>query len=240
MIFLYFFPELKGPPSEDYLKSLGLDKVWHSGRAFRPIPEPGPNGLSGMMMHPGGELIPTYDEGSQTWRECAGGKYWLGFETDNPPGPEQLSRGKQFTKWMVPLLDGGEWKIPCQVVLPKWVDVDVDGKRIDRVCDENKALSAQAEELSDYFMEVFGFSGQEPDESDSSTQPLPEKIVGEEYFWEVATAALSLNYHVSPYEISALKLLDEESIQRILFALVDYPWGDSINQMREEIKKKEE
>lgn len=56
---------------------------------------------------------------SQTWIEGDSGQYWIGWEPDYAPSPENLARRDPCNGRMIPLGDGRMWRIPSAADLPR-------------------------------------------------------------------------------------------------------------------------
>lgn len=75
----------------------------------------GPGDKSGTLLVPlaPGCEVPKhlgYHPAFQTWHDE--GDFWIGFDKESPPAPEDLARGKQITGYKMRLGDGQEWVIP--------------------------------------------------------------------------------------------------------------------------------
>lgn len=80
----------------------------------------GPAGLHGQIwgwLGKGSEQLGYLE--TQTWIEGGGGQYWIGWEPENAPSPENLARRDSCGGRVVPLGDGRMWRIPSAVDLPR-------------------------------------------------------------------------------------------------------------------------
>jgi len=221
-MFLYFFPECHSIPSGAVLKSMGLESRLKK-RGSNNMKVSGPGGKSGIVVAAIGAGVagPVYNKDSQTWRECEGGKYWLGFENDDKPTPESLECDQVYCDLLLPLGDGNMWGIPNQKVLPKWIDVDAVGKRVERPCEANADFAARVEKVAAFYY---------------AEKDTIERDFDEDFIWQLAMDALAVNYNISSYEIAALKLLTDQFVFNIILTIIDHP---AIQPPGEEVKKKD-
>ncbi|MBW3600608.1 MAG: hypothetical protein KY475_25510 [Planctomycetes bacterium] len=225
--FLYYLPsDSPQPPKLAEVQAAGL------GYAFDQTVVPrgcqhGPDGGCGHTLSTGPEL-PGYHPERQIWRKIPGleSGAWVGFETDKPPGPEELVRSRHLDGHWVELNDGQRWLIPCarqpveengELVglcrLPaaigmnesgEWTRDDVDAKYADlwavAVAYWNVMIGA-ANEADDTGLVKFDLQG------------APDAV----------TLALATNYRIGRFEVAMLGLLNDETIAIVLQALIDWP-----------------
>ncbi len=238
--FLYFFSSLKAPPTDDVLAKMGVLDRFKGSRPSRGVPEPGPNGLQGMMVTCSDGDMPSYDAAAQEWRECAGGKYWLGFVKGSPPGPSDLLRAP-FTsgELLMPLGDGNLWGITCQAALPSYWDVDAGGEAFNQVCPECRALSDEADRVyrAQKAVEAVMKAPDDMPEAESAAllKALEDACLSPEEELAIAVEALAQSYRGGVYEIAALRLLSKELAHCVNLALIDHP---SVQPAGGEAKKK--
>jgi hypothetical protein len=141
--FLYYLPNCD-KPSRKALDASGVgyafpsDKWSHSG-CLR-----GPDGGRGLVLA-APDAVPTervrYTEADQTWRQIPGSSAWLGWFTDEPPGPIDLRREKLLEGYPCPMADGREWIVPLareaaesdgrvdrRQALPRRLELNADGE----------------------------------------------------------------------------------------------------------------
>lgn len=173
---------------------------------FRDVIEGGPDGGGGMLVYderckqPLAEIDP-----AQTWVPCLAaegvdeGAYWIGFWTDQRPGPSDLQRQELLESFPVLLADGHEWAIPIAPLLPKRLTLNrVTGEQEEAVMDVHREFDEQTNDLFAYLV------------SDEFHGELEEhlKVVipgGLRY----AAKALAKNYRVNLDAVDALGLIGE-------------------------------
>ncbi len=166
-----------------------------------------------------------YKKKEQTWERYPGHeKLWLGYVTEEPPGPRDLARAKQLAGHDVELGDEREWHVPVARGLggdsPLPARLKWDGK------------DWAEGDIQPRYAELFGGACRAWDTllaKAGEEQPL--KTMTEEC--DLAVRALAVNYRMGPAEISLLGLFDETTEASVIGALVDLPayW---------EFKKKQE
>lgn len=233
--FLYFFPGVQAKPPAALVAECGLADVF-DGPSFTD-PQLGPNSLRGVICTRGacpGGLENAYRPDRQTWVECASGKFWLGWYTDNRPKPADLIKDDAVGGFPFPLSasDDARWFIPIAhaiegrtIPLPRSIGLDRDGKRIFAILPKYERLLAYAETL------FRGFRWATFHEGDEADLPADQ----EQVVWEAVVYALSTNYAVSQWEVAALGLFTVRGESDIALAaqiLCDFP---SYIVMRQEL-----
>ena len=200
--FLYYAPGKKQPLTrpeavDAFLCELGLD---HVDRAIqsRVVMNHGPDGKSGLIFGPADTPRLGYYANEQTWWPVPDRPYWIGWQTDAQPGPEDLARKSQLAGIPLTLADGNKWVIPLaqhwdgQTQLPVIYRLGKGGVEKDVV----PALKPFQEAVQK-FLDVWKAAlekGEEP------TYPDDE-------LFDLAGLALSLNYKIGRWEALALGLL---------------------------------
>lgn len=107
--FVYFVEQQS--LQQDDLDRLGIADMFSSFPAVRQTAggKPGPGDKAGCAFGPVGKDIGYYPQ-SQTWIQAQG--YWLGWKTDDPPGPADLKREQMAAGQEVELGDGNLWHVP--------------------------------------------------------------------------------------------------------------------------------
>lgn len=219
-MFLYYLSERRNIPSLDELKTVGL------GYAFDRQPEAagvqgGPDGGSGMVLcqAPDTTVRVGYYPDDQQWihvAETPAGpphEYWIGFAPDAPPTPAGLARMKQLAGHMIPMGDGHEWRIPTAILLPK-AYVFTPGAGWSCTLDEVYSwLWAEAERVQKAYAEAA--AGVKQGET-FIVRVDPEDVA-------LAARLLALNYRVSEFELSALRVLTSDVVPAVMGALLDEP-----------------
>lgn len=184
----------------------------------------GPSGSSGVLIcarhpkWPDSHRIGFYPD-EQTWRDC--GTYWLGYVTNNKPGPDSLQRDTLVSGYDYELGDELIWHAPILRYpagtpnLPQTMGVDPTGQFVESVVDSMQWAWSLACDIWDRY--VMGDGMQRPEVFAKSVE------------------CLSVNYRVGPQECSVLNLIDGPKSQLILQAAVAGPLIDEL--MSEDAKK---
>jgi len=235
--FLYFFPGMTGRPDDELIAEYGLSDIF-DGPSFTDGMR-GPGDTVGSMCTRSALPVGfsnTYKSDEQTWNECAGGAFWLGYYTDRPPQPEDLERRNVVDGYPFEALDGNEWVIPAailhddrQTCLPRAIRLDKRGLRKYETLPRYELLAKYAATAMEFFKCAWF------NEGESSAE------WSEDWGWDVCVCALATNYYVSQWEIAALGLIgstDARAPQRILSLLCDFPRYVKMRTAAEEAAKK--
>jgi len=215
--FLYYLPEIADPT--DALQVAHLATVIPRHRLEHRKCERGPDTASGLMIastiHTDSATLGYYPD-KQTWQRCQEGAFWLGWYTDHPPGPSDLARERQIDGHWVRLADGQRWLVPVArrfpvgTALPQVLYLSETGELIGDVEPAYVGFGQRAETLWEQFMAYH-------------TGELTEDEVSIRDFWDFAVEALSLNYRVGQWEVSALRLLSTNLLHEVCGAIIDVP-----------------
>jgi len=231
---LIFIPKQTGEPAKSQLAALGLDALLPSG-GFGWAPMSGPADITGIAIAP----TPAHSEGRaarigfspdhQAWSEADGGKYWLGFwsAADRRPRPADLERREQVDGHLVALADGADWLVPLArskwldgseiqpTGIPKTLRIGKDGEWLEEIVPRFAAFCENVDRL----WTVFQIDNHliELTEDD-----VPPAVSGSEKS-DLAVEALSINYALNKWAVSALGLLTNQNREAILGALYDQP-----------------
>lgn len=231
--FLYYIPG-KENVSEERLQELGI--LWSKSverGGVRGGPDGGAGGLAVFSPATKAGTAPTvmYKPESQIWRKCASGKFWIGYETDNPPGPMDLVRAKVVQgfsvrladRWRVEGAQGEVWMLPSTKALPSYTGLDDSGVRMKRIHPEFEKFATLGERAFKDYRALRG-------------NGRPEDLLDDNERIDSALECLAQNYTVGPWEADALAILTDTNVAYVLMALIDAPGekGDA-----EEAKKKE-
>lgn len=213
--FLYFIPNKQAVTLDD-LTAAGITAIESLQSVGFCNTERGPSGGAGVVfavepVSPKGKLpkIGHY-QNRQQWISCFGGQFWLGFETDNQPTPDDLQKAEMIAGHAITLEDGQEWTIPVARAfgrgsqLPQALILGDDGQLVVESLPKFAELSQQAERVFDAFLN---------DGEDLTLQDC----------WNIAVLALQQNYRVSGWELSALRALNTDNVQTVLGHLIDMP-----------------
>jgi hypothetical protein len=165
-----------------------------------------------------------YYPDDQEWIECAG--FWLGQEKANPPQPVDLQHEEIVVAYDLSLEGFGEGTaiLPSAQTLPSYMAMGKEGEWQNVVGDDHKRLSEMGARVFEHYQIEVG-----------SIQQGRKLSKGEQ--GDIALAALATNYRVGPWEATALQVLTQSNIARILYALIDCPTTETSEA--EETKKKE-
>lgn len=111
--FLYYKPGHKQPVTKADVEAWGLSYAIDDP-VSSPVRGETPDGGAGFVVADKQRLgsgAPMIHRARQEWREMPGG-CWLGWEKDNPPGPDDLARDVLLAGVPLDLADGREWIVP--------------------------------------------------------------------------------------------------------------------------------
>lgn len=222
--FLYFVRGFSGPSSDALPESHHVRKVLAGASPEVRGCTAGPDGEAGSVIMAGessegedGEraTVCGFYPHRQTWVDC--GEFWLGWETENQPGPSDLLRPKPVGGEAVELGDGNEWTVP--LLGPAWQEMPKYIRRAAGGCeavlrDEFKAVCKESE----YWFDVLRAA---------EDYPLSR-------FFAFAVDALACNYRLGQDEAGALKLIGTEA--EVNSSLLAAAVG--LRRAMEELKKK--
>ncbi|QDU61234.1 hypothetical protein Pan216_20880 [Planctomycetes bacterium Pan216] len=201
---LYYFPKAepfydpKQIPAACELDHLAGAKIKTSSKVYRDGPDGGMGAV--IVVEPGGGKAAKcgiYPD-KQTWHPVRNGDqvtHYLGWESENPPGPSDLERPKQVEGHPVELGDGNKWVIPCVHVpspantMPMAYTIGDDG-----------AFSLSLLPGYEKLMEMSVVWHDRANSSESFRFSHLE-------FAEYAVALLAVNYHVGWHEVLRLALI---------------------------------
>lgn len=236
--FLYYLPQTNMAAALTSLGRFGLTHL--SGLPISATEHAhGPDGTGGAIA---GDSRGREDPGlpvgfypaRQTWKQIAPPPlpgspapplaYWIGWENQAPPRPEDLARREQLPGHWVRLGDGEEWLIPVAIGmgvdgdelvpyrrLPSYLELGPQGKW------EHGAIVEQYTPLWDlaagYFDSIRGLKAE-------GTR-INFDFEGAA---EAAIRVLGFQYHVGAAEVSLLRLLrSDRGVHEILRAVIDWP-----------------
>lgn len=235
--FLYFIPGAHGASAEAldaaglaHLKGLSIE----SGQIDR---GPAGGGLLIRIASKGRAPALRYDGDAQIWRKCGGGRFWLGYNRDHPPTPEDLARPDTIGGHLVTLEDGNKWLIPVARVAATGasplfkLDLDDEGEWIagDPI-DRLAALTVDAQEIWQQLVDAV-----EGGENASGVMQLTVKTEA-----DIGIRALAVNYYLGRFEVAALGLLSNRVTGSIAMALIDWPTieSEAAAQKKTEVEEK--
>jgi len=182
----------------------------------------GPDDGQGGLIHQG-QGVP-FDLEQQKWTKHPNEPYWVGFNEDDPPGPDDLERQETVGRYSAPLGDGNKWMIPTAAgyendycPLPKSRKIDAETGDIQRrPLKKYDRLRMYADEVRQATLD------------DNADQINLERET------EILMCALSTNYRITLLEASLLDLLTDEAAKWIVWLLVNrLEWPDAQKMMAE-------
>lgn len=233
--FLYFLPGSRKSPVPKTLKDAGLGHIADEVKGHIQVTG-GPDGTDGIVFtvqlkgaEYGGEKPSTigYYKDNQTWISCNNGLFWLGWETETPPQPVDLVRVPQLEGHGMKLGDGNEWHVPVArhfvsgTPLPKSLILGTNGEVVEEIMTEFIQYSKRGEDIfHDLCIEA---DWEEWGEEVGMDQDKGKRLSTYKQQMEAISSGLGLNYQMSIWEMSALKLVTTRNIRLVLFVIIDFP-----------------
>lgn len=225
--FLYYIPGLSaGPDTHGAIyRLLGAAVAGAQLRCANVTSGPGQGG-AGLMVAalPEGvvvaagvverRLVFCADPARQVWVEGPG--YWVGYDVDNRPGPEDLERRNFVSGYPHTCPETGRWVVPLARRVDGRTELD---QRIVYLPDRTTELRPvqRYEALCAFAAEHFEFlSGLESDETGQT-------VTFDQRYADVACEALGINYYVGAFELSLLGVLSRDAVMLICGYLCDWP-----------------
>jgi hypothetical protein len=144
-----------------------------------------------------------YDKDAQTWHACDGGKWWIGWWTDDPPTPECFLRELNFLhqqRFLPILADNNTWVVLPSLGLPRGFGLR-DGSMCEVEQEKYRHIYEASARLFEWRINI------EPREF-------------EEVLSDIAIC-LSANYTLTKWEVLALELITKENIQNVVDCCLD-------------------
>jgi len=236
--FFYFAAEgtrHAGPGAEE-LRRLGLAHLIGEPLAWRGCAA-GPAGLAGTVLAAGAEAQAIgYYPDEQEWREITpalgrdeqAGRCWVGRRRGEAPGPEDLARRVRRAGYEVRLGDGRVWTIPPVRFLPSKYGLSETGEFLADPLPEYAPLTRQAEALRAEVLETVHAA------LERRAEP-PTRLIQGRQVYELCAAFLAINYRVGIVEVSALGLLNDQTLPALMAAILDLP---ILDELRAELAEK--
>jgi len=220
----YFLAKRQGVSRED-LERFGLAGV-SGGMGPQSIStSKGPSGQGGVLLSFSKET--PRPSTAREWRKAVRGDFWLGFDPEDPPGPEDLARPRQVAGHLVTMRGGGQWMIPVArsfpigTALPQIIVLDESGKVTTETVPEYVDVSRKAERIWSALSQALADCAERRAAGEEDAQALWSISLQERF--EIAVEALSVNYRVEADEVSLLKIMEDAHQDQILHALIDWP-----------------
>jgi len=208
--FLYFIPGIKGLSRPDLgrygLASVIGDAPFTGGEVDRGPLDAGP-GFLFALDRPGRPKLSAAGE-TKRWRQCTGGCV-LGFDSADPPSPENLMREDAPVAITGKMSDGHAWALPAAKVLPAYFGLDDDGNQVVKFRHEWRELGEIAAKVDRAITR------------DGELIRLDHSAIPPAEAHAIAVTVLSKTYHVGPWELDALQIPTASDRFFILQALVD-------------------
>ena len=242
--FLYFIEGKKSAPSE-ILDAAGLSHALSPGAVTTCESTKGPGKKAGTTAAVAGTepALVKYAPKRQTWApiENGGGPgAWLGYYTEDPPGPMDLLRPDAILDGYAVALEAigrpDEWFIPRGRIYAEdaeHMDCDfpqglkmIDGAIVKNPLPRFRQACLDAERIWAAVMTA------------NSDRPEKDRVVltpAEEF--QLAVRILGINYRVSTPEVNALEILTTDSMTQIVKCFVDFPAYFAVEAARAEAKK---
>jgi len=157
-----------------------------------------------------------YYPDKQDWHKC--GEFWIGLNGSGVQ-PRQLMKRDLLSGHMVTLSDGNEWLIPAAIrpdTMQPLLPFSYSGEN----GEWTKAVKEQFQPFWNLALEVLEIITVSADGEEN--QEALQKFT-DEYRLNAAVLALSINYRISKYECQILELFDDESLNQIMFSIIDWP-----------------
>jgi hypothetical protein len=247
--FLYYLPGARGSITAEELAAGPLAYAFDQRSRVTPCQvSGGPDGGSGLVVADNRRVPDVrirYKTAEQQWQampwllgngkksKIAGDEHppWVGFYTADRPGPEALLRDPALDGHPVRLGDGNRWVIPvargCAQVeeglvgycnLPETTGLDwTSGEWV------NKGVTdkyARLWEVATRWWDAITGKVLEDAEAEDESEGLELDFSGKR---DAALSVLQANYAIGTAEVALLELLDDQAINEVLCACVDWP-----------------
>lgn len=215
--FLYYVPKRKTIDRAGLIAA-GLENVFPTDSIDQVEVFTGPDGDAGVVFAfappavAGRSIEVGFYPERQTWNPA--GQYWIGYPTNQPPGPADLERAEIVAGHTVTLQDNREWLVPVArtfpngTKLPQSLILGPQGELVREVLPRYAALWHKAEGFWESFIATFAGGPDRIDEREA---------------YDLAAEALAINYRVGPRELSVLRVFTTANLREVLLALIDWP-----------------
>lgn len=179
--------------------------------SFSNIVAGGPDGGNGVLgwrdnvRHPETNPRATVDKVAQNWKKDAEGNYWVGYEIERPPKPEEIARGVMADGEWLELGDGQRWLVPTIRQAPRTIGLDDDGNVTFELKGGAKSLFAECAERLTVFV------GKEAGAVDVSFAD----------FFGTCVRVLRANYLVDRNFVAARGLFDTHNLFKVIATALD-------------------
>jgi len=181
----------------------------------------------------------SYRPSEQTWLDCGEG-IWLGWQTEEPPRPDELQHEEMVMGHGVMMNDGNEWVVPCArkangtTSLPQVMQLDDEGNVEYKVKGQFNQLMKDAEEVWQGLIERWDDIVPKDGKQSKVSFTLSDAML-----FRVGLNALAVNYRVGRHEVNVLELFDtNRSLLDLALALIDWPtiveWAEKEGQKKKQ------
>lgn len=247
---LYFVAD-RNAVSDTVLEGFGL-RPRLEGAIEQGATSGGPSGGKGVLFARDDSGSPSrvklgYRPKTQRWIEdpLHPGKVWVGMETGNRPGPNDLVRKAPRFGHKTRLADGNEWVLPVARFMgggspfPSSFVFEAGGAIGTRIAPDFEPLASDAQRLFDYLLRIFSDWKADETEGDAEVEAVetdPDAVVSPEEMFGMLCRFLALNYQVSTVEVVLLDLFRFGELIDPVLAVLDFP---TVIRDRAAVKKKE-
>lgn len=241
---LYFLPGLRKaavdsvPLMRGVLKERGLTDVFadvaHEHICVNELTGRGPGDKSGCVIcyqTPSGSIprrLGWYPK-EQSWTPVGDGSLlWIGLDTAEPPGPDDLARRTAYGGYWIELADGNEWLVPLirrpdgTTRLPCDLIWDASGCCVQPIKPRYQAFWESTAEVHTWF--VIDEDGR----AIINAHDI-ERALG------LAVSALSINYRIGRNEQNIVRMIDAENYRIVLGATIDLPKTQDVIQAQKKM-----
>lgn len=218
--FLYYLPGYtKQELSPDVVTKAGLSYAFPAGtpHVCNPMPGTGPDGGVGAILTDSEHY--RYNIDTQTWADAGG--FWVGFQTDAPPGPDDLIRKRPLDGQLLELADEREWLIP---VARRWSEEDDQARWSCNL--PSKLRFGQSKQV--FLGGVLPRYARLWAIAEADAMPESELLSGNGWVY-AAAEILQANYKIGTAEIELLGLFTQETPRQILDVFGDWATRAAIN-----------
>ena len=235
--FLYYLPAVSIGVELSAVKKMGFGYAFDRALNRREV-KGGPDGGDGVLLSDGrfpSEML-GYWPGKQTWRKIplppsAFPLPFVGYYTNQRPGPADLAREELIPGHSIELLDGNSWQVPMALAatdqggatrlanqLPDALDLNDAGEWVHgKILPRYERIEKIADDWLADFLEAFHSSAENADGTYAVKFELKKEI------FDAAVEVLSANYAIGRTEAAMLGLMTEAKAYDVLNKLIDMP-----------------
>ncbi len=236
--FLYYLPG-KPAPAKQLVERFRLQGVFENcGEAFCEVknngPDAGEGGGNGMVLRPKpkhlkpGKMKVGYYPKRQKWFkwnftvEKEEGdteivEYYVGYDTRNPPRPDNLLREHPLRGYPVLLSDGNSWSVPMArmmgqgTLLPEGIIMLPTGEYVKEIIEKYGAFWERSTEFLDAWLDP---ENTNPEITDD------HPVFNMHNLYSFALETLGINYRIGAAEVAVMKLFTDFNLIEISYAAI--------------------